>query len=180
MTESATIAPVRIVVPGEARPYRERTHTFRRRRVGKRGQPIGSIGVGSHMPAETEAYQDTIGYLARQAMKGQDPLEGPVRLHIRAFVPIPKRTPNYRIWEIRRGLYHPCKTPDMTNIAKLAEDALNGIVFKDDKQVVRWGARSGRFFSFRPRLEIDVEPVEFCQMQADEFDQPAGGSTHAP
>ena len=57
----------------------------------------------------------------------------------------------------------------MTNIAKLAEDALNGVVFDDDKQVVRWGDRSGRFYSLRPRLEIDVEPVEFCQMQVDEL-----------
>lgn len=168
--ESATFSIVRIVVPGQARPYRERSHTFRRRHPGKRGQPIGSIGVGSHMPADVEAYQDHIGYLASQAMNGQDPFEGPVRINIRAYVPIPRRTPRYRLQEIRSGLCHPCKTPDLTNVAKLAEDALNGVVFKDDKQVVRWGAKSGRFFSFRPRLEIDVEPVDFCQQQVDELD----------
>lgn len=72
---------------------------------------------------------------------------------------------------------HPCRTPDLTNVAKLAEDALNGIVFKDDKQVVRWGARSGRIYSLRPRLEVDVEQVEFCQMQVDELagELPEGG-----
>lgn len=164
---------IRIVVPGEPMPYRERAFTFRRRRPGKRGQPIGSIGVGSHKPKAIDDYQNTIVDYAVQAMAGRDPIDGPVRLHIRAYVRIPKKTPKYRILQIRNGRSHPCRTPDLTNVAKLAEDALNGVVFKDDKQVVRWGARSGRFYSFRPRLEIDVEPVEFCQMQVDELVEPS-------
>ncbi len=98
-------------------------------------------------------------------------------MHIRAYVRIPKRTPKNQIFRIRNGWLHPCRTPDLTNVAKLAEDALNGIVFKDDKQVVRWGARSGRIYSLRPRLEVDVEQVEFCQMQVDELagELPEGG-----
>ena len=44
MTESATTPQtIRIVVPGEARPYRERAHKFRRRRPGNRGQPEAAI-----------------------------------------------------------------------------------------------------------------------------------------
>ncbi|MDH3661401.1 MAG: RusA family crossover junction endodeoxyribonuclease [Alphaproteobacteria bacterium] len=132
-------------------------------------QPIGSLAIGSHMPLKTENYQAKVSIFARDAMAGRPILTGPLRLHVRAFVSIPRTLAKCRLDEIRRGLYHPCKRPDVTNIIKLAEDALHGIVFEDDKQVVRGADDTGRYFSFRPRLEIDVEPLTHCQLQADEL-----------
>ena len=44
MPESATNRDmVRMVVPGEARPYRERAHTYLHAKPGKRGQPVASL-----------------------------------------------------------------------------------------------------------------------------------------
>ncbi len=170
MDESATNPElIRIVVPGEARPYRERAHTYRRRRKGSRGQPVGSLAIGSYMPAAHKRSQDTIGHIAKQAMRGRKILECPIRLHVRSFIAIPRNMPANLFQQVREGRCHPCKTPDVTNVIKLAEDALIGIVIKDDKQVVRQADDTGRYFSFWPRLEIDVEPLTFCQRQADEL-----------
>ena len=55
MPDSATSSDIiRIVVPGEARPYRDRAHTYRRAKPGRRGQPVGSLAIGSHMPRHVE------------------------------------------------------------------------------------------------------------------------------
>jgi Holliday junction resolvase RusA-like endonuclease len=45
---------------------------------------------------------------------------------------------------------------DLDNVVKAASDALNGVAFKDDRQVVELIARVG-IDSARPRLEITVE-----------------------
>lgn len=121
------------------------------------------------MPAAHKSFQDTVGLVAKKAMGGRNPLEGPVRLHIRSFVSIPRSMSASLLEEIRRGLHHPCKTPDLTNVIKLAEDGLIGVVFKDDKQVVRQADDTGRYFSFWPRLEIDVESLTHCPLQAAEL-----------
>ena len=67
----------------------------------------------------------------------------------------PKDTVNYENWvrmnykeqdgrylegpieAIKEGLEYPCKTPDTDNIAKVVLDSLNGIAYKDDKQIVK-------------------------------------------
>lgn len=181
MPERATCRSlIEIVVPGEPPPYRERTRTYTRRVPGKKGQPIGSRAVGSYQSKKSERYQESISRVARLSMAFTPPHDGPVMINVRAYVPVPKSYRKCVRQQIGKGLILPCKTPDLTNVTKLAEDALSGIVFKDDKQVVGWGDRSGRFYSLNPHLEVDVLIVDGpCPLQADEFDQAAEGSAHA-
>ena len=171
MPERATCRSlIEIVVPGEPPPYRERTRTYTRRVPGKKGQPIGSLAVGSYQSKKSERYQDSISRVARLSMAFNDPYEGPVRLNVRAFMAIPKRTTRKNLALMKSGVLLPCRTPDYTNITKLAEDALSKIVFKDDKQVNGPGDRCGRFYSHNPRLEVDVMIVEGpCPMQVAEL-----------
>lgn len=161
-----------IVVPSEPPPYRERTRTYTRSVPGKKGQPIGSLAVGSYQSKRSERYQETISRVARLSMALSDPYEGPVRLNVRAYMAIPKSTKKSDLALMQSGLLLPCKTPDYTNITKLAEDALSKIAFKDDKQVNGPGDRCGRFYSHNPRIEIDVLAVEGpCPLQVAELSE---------
>ena len=53
------------------------------------------------------------------------------------------------------GEIRPVKRPDLSNIIKTVEDALNGLAYLDDKQLVDYGP-SGKWYSDRPRLEIEI------------------------
>lgn len=172
MDSSATNlgAPVKILVFGQPRPYIARPSTFVRKRPGRNGQKVGSIGVNMVKDPEDELYQDRIEAAAGRAMNGRPMFEGPVRLDVRAFVPLLKRTSKADREAIALGLKYPVARPDMTNIIKLAEDALNGVVFKDDNLVARGSDRTGRYYSRWPRIEIEVTPiVEACELQAAEM-----------
>lgn len=57
-------------------------------------------------------------------------IEGPVELHVTAWLLKPKSKPRKRpCW--------PTSKPDWDNQGKLVSDALNGVLWRDDSQVVR-------------------------------------------
>jgi Holliday junction resolvase RusA-like endonuclease len=56
------------------------------------------------------------------------------------------------------GFLRPTSRPDTDNYIKSVQDALNGIVWKDDSQVVALIA--DKWYSDKPRIEIDVREVE--------------------
>ena len=67
---------------------------------------------------------------------GQTMLECPIELGLTIGMQIPRSWSNKRKAAARAGLELPTKVPDIDNIYKLAEDALNGIAWVDDKQIV--------------------------------------------
>jgi crossover junction endodeoxyribonuclease RusA len=79
---------------------------------------------------EAKAYKQEAGLRARLAGL-REPIVGPVQLVIRL---LPKMTKKGEASQVR------C---DLDNIMKVAIDALNGIAYKDDKQVVRILAEIG-------------------------------------
>jgi Holliday junction resolvase RusA-like endonuclease len=50
------------------------------------------------------------------------------------------------------------KRPDYDNISKAVSDALNGLAYSDDGQIV--SASIEKLYSGRPRLEIELEKTE--------------------
>ena len=57
-----------------------------------------------------------------------EPIDGPVSVYIDAYKPLPKSVKQEREWTLK---------PDADNIAKLVMDALNGIAYTDDANIVR-------------------------------------------
>lgn len=51
-------------------------------------------------------------------------------------------------------IIRPTKRPDISNILKSAEDALNSLAYHDDKQIVT--AICHKYYAIRPRLEIEI------------------------
>lgn len=107
--------------------------------VGK-GRPrafrVGT-GVRMHTPPKTKAYETTIAFAAKLAMRGQPLLSGPVSAVMTFSLPIPPSWSHRKAQEASLGLTLPTVVPDLDNLVKAILDACNGVVFEDDKQVVR-------------------------------------------
>lgn len=79
----------------------------------------------------------------------------PVTLRIVArFLP-PKSTSKKRQREMLEGRELPLKKPDMDNIVKVVADALNGVAYHDDTQIVYVAAK--KCYSAMEGLDITVE-----------------------
>jgi len=92
--------------------------------------------VTAYTPTKTRTYESLIAEAARKAMGSSEPLETPVAAYIYIVVPVPQSYPKKRRDACLNGLERPTKKPDIDNIVKAFLDSMNGIVYKDDTQVV--------------------------------------------
>ena len=67
---------------------------------------------------------------------GRDYGERQLQVEITANFQIPKSKPKNKRVEMLAGQVRPTKKPDCDNIAKTILDALNGIAYHDDSQIV--------------------------------------------
>jgi Holliday junction resolvase RusA-like endonuclease len=102
--------------------------------VGKQ-RPRFSRGR-TYTPKKTVDYESLIASKASQAMGSSEPLQTPVAIFIWINHPIPASYSKKRKESCLIGLEWP-KKPDLDNVAKVFLDAMNGIVYKDDVQVVK-------------------------------------------
>ena len=86
-------------------------------------------------PAQTKSYEDLIRLTYRQA-KGIYFAESPLQVSIEAYYPMPKGFSKAKRNEAVNGKIRPCTKPDCDNIIKIILDALNGLAYYDDKQVI--------------------------------------------
>jgi Holliday junction resolvase RusA-like endonuclease len=122
-----------------------------------KGRPRFSRKSGrAYTPADTAYYESSLAYAAHDAMKGRAPLQGPLRVLIVSGFPIPKSYSKAKALDAKIGVIHPTKKPDLENIAKMT-DALNGIVWVDDCQIVQAEVR--KVYSATPELVIQVTPL---------------------
>ena len=102
--------------------------------VGKQ-RPRFSRGR-TYTPKKTVDYETIIASKASQAMGSSEPLQTPVAIFIWISHAIPASYSKKRKEACLNGLDWP-KKPDLDNVAKVFLDAMNGIVYKDDVQVVK-------------------------------------------
>ena len=108
----------------------------------------------AYTPKKTRDYEALVDAEARKVMGLRKPLEGPLAVEVNAFMPVPAS------WSLTKKLAAvaqtilPTSRPDLTNIVKAAEDALNGIVWRDDSQIV--SLIMTKEYGARPRLVIAV------------------------
>lgn len=98
-----------------------------RPRVTKRGY--------TYTPKRTKRYEDHVRDCYLLGV-GEEPSEDGLLVYLCFTFPIPKSYPKKRVEAIRtkRELY--TKKPDLDNLAKTVLDALNGVAYEDDSQVV--------------------------------------------
>ena len=107
---------------------------------------------------QTATYEAVLRHEAALAMTGRQPLEGPLRLDVIAWLPIPASWWAKKRERAAAGLIWPTSrsAADLDNIIK-GIDALNEVVWRDDSQIVYIHAR--KYYSTRPSLVLIVEPV---------------------
>jgi len=74
--------------------------------------------------------------LALQQIGDRKPLEGPITISAEFFMPIPKSTSKKKTLLMEAGTIQHTKKPDIDNLIKFPLDVLNGVLWKDDSQVV--------------------------------------------
>lgn len=95
----------------------DRIPVKRRARVAKGGIVYKDKKTGADMKAVADAYDG-------------EKYDGPVRVYVHIFKPLPKGTPK------RVESYPFDQRPDIDNIFKAFLDGLNGVAYHDDKQVI--------------------------------------------
>jgi Holliday junction resolvase RusA-like endonuclease len=115
---------VQYSVPGEPRGKG-------RPRFAKRGN-----FVKTYTDAKTVSYEDQIRFYALKAMGDSKVIEGAVRVFVSIRMAVPKSYSNKRREACLNGLDKPLKKPDWDNVAKSICDAMNGIIYVDDTQIV--------------------------------------------
>ena len=116
---------LRITIPGtpvgQGRP-----------RFAKRGN-----FVKAYTPEKTANYENLVALAAHQAMAGRDPHQGPLVIELLLVITPPASWSNKKQMAALRQEMVPTTKPDIDNTLKGILDACNGIVWADDKQVVK-------------------------------------------
>lgn len=108
--------------------------------VPKKRPRVMKTGI-SFTPKETEVYENLIRMAFKQKYSGQEPTEGALQVIMTFTFPIPASAKRKKLPDkIKEGDYF-FRRPDIDNLLKTVLDALNGVAFKDDSQVVMMAAR---------------------------------------
>ena len=92
--------------------------------------------VAHYTPEKTARFENLVKLAAQQAMNGE-PISGPVALYCTFVLPVPASYSNTRRAACLNGSEWPTKKPDTDNLVKAIKDGCNGVVWKDDCQVVQ-------------------------------------------
>lgn len=132
------------------------------------GEPRGwararTQGARFFTDTKTRSEKQAVAAWAMEA--GARIIEGPVEVRLTAYLRIPQSASKKRRADMMAGVERPTKKPDGDNLAKLALDALNGVCWQDDVQVVDLTVR--KFWSDEPRLVVEISPAMAINEQSD-------------
>ena len=124
---------------------KSRARTFYDKRINK---------MRSITPEQTKSYEELIRWCYK-ASGGEYLGDKPISLTIKAYYEIPKSFSKSKRLQALQGQLRPLVKPDIDNVCKSVLDALNGVAYYDDKQVIsvvceKWYAEKGC-------LEIEVK-----------------------
>lgn len=109
----------------------------------------------AYTPKRTKDFEQKV----REAYTGEMyPTDIPLMVLITAYLAIPKSARAKVSEGMIKGVIRPLKRPDADNIAKSITDALNGVAYADDKQIVRLTV--AKYYSICPRTEVVIEEVK--------------------
>lgn len=125
-----------------------------------KGRPrFARVGAGmkAYTPAKTATYEQMVALHARAAMRSKPVLEGPLQATLTFGLPIPRSWPAKRRQAAALGELWPTAGMDIDNAAKSLLDGCNGIVYKDDAQVVR--LLVVKMYAIEPGCSVRIEPI---------------------
>lgn len=122
-----------------------------------------------YTPKQTTSYESRVVYEYKMKYDGMAfDINSELKATVKAYFQIPKS--HYRFHKktntldldgsgtmMKQGLVRPKKAPDTDNIAKICLDALNGIAYPDDAQIVELNVQ--KWYSEEPRVEVMIEEI---------------------
>lgn len=114
--------------------------------------PDGSITT--HTPKKSRRWEQDARMVAREQVGDMALHQGAVGIRVVAAFSIPKGWTKWKVEAALKGKVCHTVRPDGDNILKAVKDALNGIIWRDDSQVVR--ATVEKRYSDRPLVGIEV------------------------
>lgn len=87
-------------------------------------------------PEKTVAYEGLVAHAGYQAMQGRALMQGAVNVVLDIRCQVPASWSKKKQAQALAGSIRPTTKPDVDNVEKAIFDGLNGVVWKDDAQVV--------------------------------------------
>jgi len=107
-------------------------------------------------PEKSRDYKDYVRLAASEHAPAAL-LEGPVGMMLTVYRSMPKSFSKKKATEAEAGRLQPTSKPDVDNYLKGVKDALKGVIWKDDSQVVEVFAQ--KRYSARPRIEVKIKDL---------------------
>ena len=125
--------------------------------LDRKGKPIYRAATTAENP-KTKNWEQLVAEAASRSLSGSGVLfHGPIRLAIMFYLQRPKSLPRTRM------VPH-LKKPDCTKLARGTEDALTGVVFRDDSQVVQLEiSKHYAGIGESPRAVVTIEPLDAAE-----------------
>lgn len=121
---------------------------------GKARPRVTRRGI-TYTPDKTVAYEELTRLRYLQAAGGyRFPDKQALQVFISAMFDIPKSTSKTKRLKMLSGAIRPTKKPDCDNIAKIICDALGGIAYKDDCQIV--DAHVSKYYGITPQVQVTL------------------------
>lgn len=114
------------------------------------GTPIGkgrarATIAGGHArmytPEKTVSYEGLVAHSAQVAMAGAPLIDGPASVLLEIVCQVPASWSQKKRRAALNGTVYPTTKPDIDNVEKAIFDGLNGVVWRDDVQVVEVAKR---------------------------------------
>jgi len=141
--------PVTFTVYGKPQPAGSK-------RVVPAGGKRGGRPLVIDAAKRSRPWKQEVAGVAELAMKGRALLAGPLILHLRFFVARPRG--HFGARGVRpTAPVAPTVRPDLLKLARAVEDALTGIVYRDDAQIV--AETLLKMYDQPERVEVSVEPL---------------------
>lgn len=125
----------------------------------KTGRLLTKYPIVTHAnKQQLRPWRDAVATEALRACGGRPLLDGPLAVQMRFLLPRPKSMPaELRTVRQRWQWAWPWRKPDLSRCVRAVEDALTGVLYHDDAQIVR--IATGKEYSTDPGLEVVVEQL---------------------
>jgi len=132
------------------------------------GEPTGKGRArtgkwGTYTPEKTVNYETLVKEMFAVTYPDHKPWLGPVAICISCHYSIPASTSKKKKEMMLTTELLPLKKPDLSNVLKIIEDALNKIAYNDDSQIV--GAQIYKKYSETPKVEIILTEVTYNESE---------------
>lgn len=140
-----------------------------------KGRPrVGKVGAHARMftPAKTVAYEGLIAHAAQAALAGRPMLDGPVAINLFLDCQVPASWSGKKQRAALAGEHMPTTKPDADNVLKAVCDGCNGVLWRDDVQVV--DVRLRKRYAATPGVRVEAWELQAPVAQAALIPEEAG------